>query len=32
MNPFKKVAELFEVSDFFKEEYFVTKKAVYVPI
>ena len=32
MNPFKKVAELFEVSDFFKEEYFQTKKAVYVPI
>ena len=30
--PFKKVAELFEVSDFFKEEYFSTKKAVYVPI
>jgi len=30
--PFKKVAELFEVSDFFKEEYFVTKKAVYVPM
>jgi 16S rRNA (guanine527-N7)-methyltransferase len=30
--PFKKVAELFEVSDFFKEEYFATKKAVYVPI
>jgi len=30
--PFKKVAELFEVSDFFKEEYFATKKAVYVPM
>jgi 16S rRNA (guanine527-N7)-methyltransferase len=30
--PYKKVAELFEVSDFFKEEYFQTKKAVYVPI
>jgi len=30
--PFKKVAELFEVSDFFKEEYFTTKKAVFVPM
>jgi 16S rRNA (guanine527-N7)-methyltransferase len=30
--PYKNVAELFEVSDFFKEEYFTTKKAVYVPI
>ena len=32
MQPFKKVAELFEVSDFFKEEYFETKKAVYIPM
>ena len=30
--PYKNVAELFEVSDFFKEPYFETKKAVYVPI
>lgn len=30
--PYKNVAELFEVSDFFKEEYFTTKKAVYVPL
>jgi 16S rRNA (guanine527-N7)-methyltransferase len=30
--PFKKVAELFEVSDFFQEEYFVSKKAVYIPM
>jgi len=32
IQPFKKIAELFEVSDFFKEEYFQTKKAVYVPL
>lgn len=32
IQPFKKIAELFEVSDFFKEEYFQTKKAVYVPM
>ncbi len=32
MMPFKNVAELYEVSDFFKEEYFETKKAVYVPL
>lgn len=30
--PFKKVAELFDVTEFFKEEYFKTKKAVYVPM
>ena len=30
--PYKNVAELFEVSDFFNEEYFKTKKAVYVPL
>ena len=30
--PYKNVAELYEVSDFFKEEYFKTKKAVYVPL
>ena len=30
--PYKNVVELFEVSDFFNEEYFKTKKAVYVPL
>ena len=30
--PYKNVAELFEVSDFFNEEFFKTKKAVYVPL
>ena len=30
--PYKKFAELFEISDFFKEEFFKTKKAVYVPL
>ncbi len=30
--PFKNIAELYEVSDFFKEEFFKTKKAVYVPL
>ncbi len=30
--PYKNVAELFEVSEFFNEEYFKTKKAVYVPL
>jgi 16S rRNA (guanine527-N7)-methyltransferase len=32
MLPFKKEAELFDVSDYFKEEYFETKKAVYLPM
>lgn len=30
--PFKNIAELYEVREFFKEEYFATKKAVYVPL
>lgn len=30
--PYKNIAELYEVSEFFKEEYFATKKAVYVPL
>ena len=30
--PYKNIAELYEVSDFFNEEYFKTKKAVYVPL
>jgi len=32
IQPYKKVAELFEVSDYFTEEYFTTKKAVYIPM
>lgn len=32
MQPYKNVAELYDVSDFFKEEFFKTKKAVYVPL
>jgi 16S rRNA (guanine527-N7)-methyltransferase len=30
--PYKNIAELFEISDFFNEEFFKTKKAVYVPL
>jgi 16S rRNA (guanine527-N7)-methyltransferase len=30
--PYKNIAELYEVGDFFQEEFFKTKKAVYVPI
>ena len=30
--PYKNIAELYEVSDYFKEEFFKTKKAVYVPL
>ncbi len=30
--PYKNIAELYEVSEFFKEEFFKTKKAVYVPL
>ena len=30
--PFKNIAEMYEVSDYFSEEYFKTKKAVYVPL
>ncbi len=32
VQPFKNIAEVFEVSDFFTEEYFKTKKAVYLPV
>ena len=32
IQPYKSFAELFEVSDFFNEEFFKTKKAVYVPL
>lgn len=30
--PFKKTADLFELQDWFEEEFFATKKAVYVPL
>lgn len=30
--PFKKIASSYEISDYFKEEYFKTKKVVYVPL
>jgi len=30
--PFRKIASLYNVSEFFKEEYFKTKKAVYLPL
>lgn len=30
--PFKNVAERFEINEFFKEDYFNTKKVVYVPL
>ena len=30
--PFKKIASAYEISDYFKEEYFKTKKVVYVPL
>jgi 16S rRNA (guanine527-N7)-methyltransferase len=32
IQPYKNVAELYNVSDFFVEEFFITKKAVYVPL
>jgi len=30
--PFKKIAVSYEISDYFQEEYFKTKKVVYLPI
>ena len=30
--PYKNIADLYEVSEYFEEEYFKTKKAVYVPL
>lgn len=30
--PFRRIATLYDVSEFFKEEYFKTKKAVYLPL
>ncbi|MEI6556048.1 MAG: 16S rRNA (guanine(527)-N(7))-methyltransferase RsmG [Paludibacter sp.] len=32
IQPYKNIAELFDVSSFFNEEFFKTKKAVYVPL
>lgn len=32
IEPFKNTAELYEISDYFKEEFFKTKKIVYVPL
>ena len=32
IQPFKNIAELYNVSDFYTEEFFQTKKAVYVPL
>lgn len=32
MKPFRKTASLYNISDFFSEEYFTTKKAVYLPL
>jgi 16S rRNA (guanine527-N7)-methyltransferase len=32
IQPYKNVAELYDVSDFFSEEFFRTKKAVFVPL
>ncbi|MCQ2350526.1 MAG: 16S rRNA (guanine(527)-N(7))-methyltransferase RsmG [Paludibacteraceae bacterium] len=32
MKPFRKTASLYSISDFFSEEYFSTKKAVYLPL
>lgn len=32
MQPYKNIAELYDVSNFFNEEFFKTKKAVYVPL
>jgi len=32
MQPYKNIAEMYDVSNFFKEEFFKTKKAVYVPL
>jgi 16S rRNA (guanine527-N7)-methyltransferase len=32
ITPFKKIAECYEISDFFDEEYFKTKKLIYLPL
>jgi 16S rRNA (guanine527-N7)-methyltransferase len=31
LKPFRKIATTFDISDFFKEEFFITKKIVYMP-
>ncbi len=30
--PFKRIAEVFDLSDFFEEEFFETKKVIYLPL
>lgn len=30
--PYKNIAEIYEISDYFKEDFFKTKKAVYIPL
>jgi 16S rRNA (guanine527-N7)-methyltransferase len=32
IQPFKHIAETFDISDYFSEEYFKTKKVVYIPL
>ena len=32
IKPFRKIAEVYELQDFFEEEYFTTKKAIYIPL
>ena len=32
IRPYKNIAEIFDITDFFTEEYFKTKKAVYLPL
>ncbi len=32
IQPYKNIADLYDISDYFSEEYFSTKKAVYVPL
>jgi len=32
LKPFKRIAEVMPLSQFFSEDYFKTKKVVYVPI
>ena len=32
LKPYKKLATVYELTEFYKEEYFQTKKAVYLPL
>ncbi len=32
IKPYKKIATVFDISDFFKEEYFMEKKIIYLPL